>query len=178
MFHTKKQHSCCQPSQISNYRTQSCEVQSKPFADSMLAGASGSMLWQTRQHAADETTQLPCNTTTGAYVRLGQREFGAADDVLLADAVLLCAVRADHHLHLLQRGIAAAAAEQPPSLLWPGRHVGIPISLIVPSTEVMDMTNLITLSNAKRLTDAAFSTPNHEAAACWFFRNLNSVPCR
>ena len=63
------------------------------------------------------------NTTTGAYVRLGQREFGSADDVLLSHAILLCAVRADHHLHLLQCRIATATAEQPPSLLWPGRHV-------------------------------------------------------
>ena len=32
------------------------------------------------------------NTTTGAHVRLGQREFGSADDVLLPHAILLCAV--------------------------------------------------------------------------------------
>ena len=55
-------------------------------------------------------------------MRLGQREARPADDVLLADAVLLRAVAAHQDLHLLQRRVAALAAEQPPGLLHRSEH--------------------------------------------------------
>ena len=91
-----------------------------------LAGASQRLhrtlaSWAAREMGPDHSSTS--NTTTGAYVRLGQREFGSADDVLLPHAILLCAIRANHHLHLLQCRVATATAEQPPSLLWPGIHV-------------------------------------------------------
>ena len=57
------------------------------------------------------------------HVGLWQGELGAADDVLPADAELLRAVSAYHDLHLLQRRIAALAAEQPSSLLRAFRNV-------------------------------------------------------
>lgn len=54
---------------------------------------------------------------SGSHMRLWQGELCAADDVLLADAKLLRAVSPYHDLHLLQRCIAAPAAEQSASLL-------------------------------------------------------------
>src|SRR5579875_1667505 len=48
---------------------------------------------------------------------LGQGEAGAAKDVLLAHAVLLCTIGTDNHFHLLQRHIAALATEEAPRLL-------------------------------------------------------------
>ena len=48
---------------------------------------------------------------------LGQGEACAAQDVLALDAILLRAVRPHHQLHLVQRGVAAAGAEQAPQLL-------------------------------------------------------------
>lgn len=56
-----------------------------------------------------------------AHLGLGQGEAGAAQDVLLAHAVLLCAQRPHHYLHLLQSCIAALAAEQATHLL-PNTH--------------------------------------------------------
>ena len=55
-------------------------------------------------------------------MRLWQRELCATYDVLLADTVLLCAISPYYNLHLLQRCIAASAAEEPPSLLHVNVH--------------------------------------------------------
>ncbi len=55
-------------------------------------------------------------------MRLWQRELCATYDVLLADTVLLCAISPNYNLHLLQRCIAAPAAEEPPSLLHVNVH--------------------------------------------------------